>query len=204
MKHIHAMVAAAALLLSGACSQTATFSLSSPAVKGDPQTGFHSKLQSSGRIDAAYAAGDKEPLNTKSFPFTWRGLPGGTRFVALMLDDPDAKPVMRVFKMPGESFIHWTAADIDPAAGGLEENASAAGSLVQGKNSSGSVGYVGPRPPSDIPGDARKPLVHIYRLTVYALSGPTGLKEGFAPDEFERAIGGKVIGKAQLLFSYSN
>ena len=54
------------------------------------------------------------------------------------------------------------------------------------------------------PKDMKKPLVHIYRLTVYALSAKTGLKEEFSLEELQRAMKGKVLAQSQLFVSYSN
>ena len=185
--------------------QTNGFTLESAAVKGKAETGFFTKLVSAGRLDAVYAAKEGDPLNTRSFPFAWKGLPSGTKCLALVFDDPDAKPVMQAYGMKGDAFLHWTAADIDPSFGALADNASAKNpSFSQGKNGGGTNGYVGPRPPADFPKGMKKPLVHIYRLTVYALSAKTGLKEGFSLEELQRAMKGKVLAQSQLFVSYSN
>ena len=181
------------------------FSLTSPAVKGKTETGYFTGLKSAGRLDAVYAAGEKGPFSIRSFPVSWKGLPKGTKALALIFDDPDAKPVMQANGMKGDSFLHWAAADIDPSLGGLADNASGSKhSFPQGLNAAGSVGYVGPCPPSDFPKGFKKPLIHIYRLTVFALSTPTGLKDGFSPDALQSAMKGKVIGKAELCMSYNN
>jgi len=205
MKHFKGFIMIVLFSAMAACAAKSGFTLSSLAIKGASEKGYFSALKSSGRIDPMYAAKDNEPLNPKSFPFTWKDVPKGTKVLALILDDPDAKPVMQSRGMKGDAFLHWAAADIDPASGGLAENASAdKHTFVQGANSGGSNGYVGPRPPSDFPKDQKKPIIHIYRLTVYALSAPTGLKDGFKLDELEAAMKGKVLGKAELFFSYSN
>ncbi len=181
------------------------FTLSSPAVSGDPETGFDSRLVSAGRIDDAYAAKDKGPGNPRSLPFTWDGLPYGTMSLALIMDDPDARLVLAAYGMKGDAFLHWIAADIDPSLGGLADNASASNPpFVQGKNGAGKIGYAAPQPPSDIPKNAPKPLTHVYRLTVFALSAPTFLADGFSLEDLRAAMAGKIIGQAQLRFSYSN
>ena len=201
------MLAITALLVFAGWSLAAAadFTLSSTAVTGKSETGFSSGLKSAGRIDAQFAAKPNEDANKTSFPFDWKNLPEGTKALALILDDPDAKPVMAVFGMKGDSFLHWIAADIDPAKGGLKKNASAdKPDFPQGKNGGGMTGYMGPRPPSDIPKDAKPPLIHIYRLTVYALSAPTGLKDGFSLEDLTAAIKDKTLGQAQLFMSYNN
>lgn len=195
-------ISLSSLLLQAA---TASFIISSPAVKGSPETGFDSKLKSAGRIDSAYAAKDGDPANLKSFPISWKDLPAGTKAIAVILDDPDARLVMASFGMKGNSYLHWIATDIDPSADGLKENASADNpAFVQGKNSNGTIGYIGPQPPVNIPRDAKKPIIHIYRLTAYALSSRTGLKNGFSMENLQNAIKGKVLGEAHLNISYSN
>lgn len=179
------------------------FSLSTTAVKGRPETGFSSGLVSVGRLDRIYGAPDGEN-NPRSFPFTWTGLPEGTKALALVLDDPDAKPVMAYYGEEAEFFLHWIAADIDPKLGGLADNAAAKATFPQGVNDTGEVGYQSPAPPADIPKDTKKARIHVYRLTVYALKAPTGLKAGFTLEELEEAIADTTLGVAQLNVSYSN
>ena len=201
-----ASVAVASLFLFTASALFAQgFTVSSPVVRGASQTGFDSGLKSAGRIDSMYAAKPNGPGNPLSFPFTWSGVPDGTQALALVLDDPDAKPVLAAFGRTGDSFLHWVVADIDPSLGGLAADASAKNAdLVQGKNGAGNAAYTGPQPPADIPKTAKKPLIHIYRLKLYALSEPTGLSAGFTLDELSAAMEGKVLGTAQLNFAYSN
>ena len=57
----------------------AAFALSTTAVQGAPETGFDSGLVSVGRLDAMYGAKAGGAANPRSFPFTWKGLPGGNK-----------------------------------------------------------------------------------------------------------------------------
>jgi Raf kinase inhibitor-like YbhB/YbcL family protein len=181
------------------------FTVTSPAVRGPSETGFDSRLKSAGRVEPKYAARDNGPGCTLSLPLAWSGVPPETRALAIILDDPDAKPVMASFGRHADAYLHWIAVDIDPALGGLAENASAAHPrFAQGKNDAGGIGYYGPQPPADIPRGLRKPLIHVYRLTLFALSAPAGLKNGFNLGDLTAALKGRVIGQAQLLFSFSN
>jgi len=182
----------------------AAFTLSTTAVSGPPETGFDSGLVSVGRLDAMYGAKPGGPANPRSFPFTWKNLPPGTKALAVVLDDPDARPVLKAFGRTGDFFLHWTAADIDPALGGLPDNAAAAMKITQGKNGAGNVGWQAPTPPADVPKDTDKVRIHVYRLKVYALKGPTGLQPGFTLDELMAAIKDTTLGMAQLNVSYSN
>jgi Raf kinase inhibitor-like YbhB/YbcL family protein len=182
----------------------AAFSLSTTAVSGAPETGFDSGLTSVGRLNAMYGAKAGGPANPRSFPFSWKNLPAGTRSLAVILDDPDARLVLKSFGMTGDFFLHWIAADIDPALGGLPDNAAATMPITQGKNGTGSAVYTAPQPPPDVPKDTDKVRIHIYRLKVYALSAPTGLKSGFSLDDLRSAIKDTTLGMAQLNLSYSN
>ena len=180
------------------------FSLSSTAVSGAPETGFDSGLVSVGRLDAMYGAKAGGPANPRSFPFTWKNVPAGTKALAVILDDPDARLVLKSYGMTGDFFLHWIAADIDPSLGGLPDNAAATMSITQGKNGTGNAVYTAPQPPPDIPKDTDKMRIHIYRLKVYALSAPTGLPSGFGLDDLRSAIKDTTLGVAQLNISYSN
>jgi Raf kinase inhibitor-like YbhB/YbcL family protein len=183
----------------------ATFSLSSTAISGKHEIGFDSGLKAAGRIDEIYTAKPGAKANRNSFPFTWKNLPSGTKYLALVYDDPDAKKIMAIFGMKGESFVHWLAADIDPSLKGLDGKASMGkNTFIQGKNSAGTIGYTGPQPPGNIPEGEKTPIIHVYRLELYALSSSTGLKEGFTLDDLKKAMKGKILGKAKLNMSYSN
>jgi hypothetical protein len=185
------------VLAAATASAQATFPLTSPAFSGRSEVGFDSKLVSAGRLDPAYNG----PV---SLPFAWSGLPAGTKALALVYDDPDARLVMKAFGVPGEVWTHWAVADIDPSLGGLKAGASLGKALVQGTNTFGQASYRGPAPPADVPAGVPRPIVHVYRLTVYALSAATGLKTGFSLDELHQALQDRVIGIGQLLLSWSN
>lgn len=206
---IAAIVSAVLLCVAGCASMSegksgAAFSLSTTAAQGAPETGFDSGLVSVGRLNAVYGAAAGGPANPRSFPFTWKNLPAGTKALAVILDDPDARLVLAAFGMSGDSFLHWLAADIDPSLGGLPDNAAASLPIVQGANGTGKAVYTAPQPPADVPKDTGKVLIHIYRLKVYALSARTGLKPGFSLDELRSAIKDTTLGMAQLNVSYSN
>ncbi len=195
------------LLLAGCATMAAglsAFTLSTTAVKGPPETGFDSGLVSVGRLDAVYGARAGGPPNPRSFPFTWKNVPSGTRALAIVLDDPDARLVIAASGRKGDFFLHWVATDIDPALGGLPDDAAATMRITQGSNGTGKAVYTAPQPPADIPRDTTKVRIHVYRLKVYALSAPTGLAPGFRLDELMNAIKKTTLGMAQLNVSYSN
>ncbi|MGA2612079.1 MAG: YbhB/YbcL family Raf kinase inhibitor-like protein [Spirochaetia bacterium] len=193
------------LLVAASTASAADFTVTSPAVSGPPETGFDSGLVSAGRLDAQYAEKPAGPGNPKSFPLQWSNVPPGTKALALILDDPDARLVLASRGIKAPSFLHWTATDIDPSLEGLAANASVdMSSLVQGKNGAGQAGYRGPQPPADFPKNTGKRLIHIYRLALYALSSPTGLAKGYTLDDLNKAMKDKVLGVARLNISYSN
>jgi Raf kinase inhibitor-like YbhB/YbcL family protein len=203
IRHLSAGAAFVLVSASFVAAQT-NFSLSTQAVRGGAETGFDSGLVSIGRLDPAYAAKPGAPGNPRSFPFSWKGLPSGTKALALVLDDPDARLVLAAYGRTGDAFLHWIAADIDPSLGGLGDNVSAKATFPQGKNGGGSVGYSGPQPPADVPKDVQKTRIHVYRLKVFALSAPTGLKNGFSLDDLLNAVKDKTLAMAQLNVSFSN
>jgi len=82
---------------------------------------------------------------------SWRGIPAGTKSLALVCHDPDAPA-------PG-GWYHWISVNIPAATSGLSEGEKTGEYIV---NSSGSKGYSGPCPP---PGHG----AHRYNFTVYAL-----------------------------------
>ena len=116
----------------------------------------------------------------------WTGVPAGTAWLVLIVDDLDA-----------HNFTHWIVYGIAPATTRLDEGAGGANStrLAQGTNDFGHVGYGGPCPPSG---------THRYVFTLYALAAPLGLSG--APDGATvRAALAKadVLGKASISARYA-
>jgi Raf kinase inhibitor-like YbhB/YbcL family protein len=203
------VVAVVLLALAGCASMSegqgsGAFIVSTTAVQGPPETGFDSGLVSIGRLKAMYGAKAGGPANPRSFPFTWKNLPPGTKALAVVLDDPDARLVIAAMGGKGDFFLHWIATDIDPALGGLPDNAAATMPITQGKNGTGQAVYRAPQPPADIPRDTDKVRIHVYRLKVYALSAKTGLPSGFSLADLMSAIKDTTLAMAQVNVSYSN
>ena len=93
-------------------------------------------------------------------PFTWTGVPEGTRSFLLVCDDPDA---------PSGVFHHWAAFDIPRHWQGLREGHGAeslAGHFRQAINDFGKPGYAGPCPP-------RSDKAHRYHFRLSSLSEPS-------------------------------
>lgn len=84
-------------------------------------------------------------------PLAWEGVPPDAVELALVVVDPDA---------PGEPFVHWVVAGIDPVVLGFGE-----GGLPEG--AADVVPWTGPCPPEG--------EVHAYEFTLYALGSPAAI-----------------------------
>ena len=141
---------------------------------------------------SAFEAGADIPVqfscdgDDTSPPLKWKGAPKRAVELALVLEDPDA---------PGEVFFHWVLWGIDPAAKTLVEG-TLPPDAVEGANSTGQTGYMGPCPP---PGDT-----HRYRFVVYALSKPVTLDAGATAAELRAAIRKSTLAKATLVARFGH
>jgi Raf kinase inhibitor-like YbhB/YbcL family protein len=142
-------------------------------VKGPPPAATESieltssALEEGGAIPLLYSC-DGADLSP---PLSWRRLPGETKAMALLMEDPDAS---------GGTFVHWTwyaplteQRDLPEGQGPVR--------AVEGKNSYGKSFYRGPCPPK---GD--KP--HRYVFVIYALRSVPKLKRGASPDDMRAEI----------------
>jgi len=126
-------------------------------------------------------------------PLAWSGLPEGTRELALICDDPDAPMA--------EPWVHWVLYAIPVNTGGLKEAVPRTEKLtepkgaMQGKNSGGSIGYRGPRPP-------REHGVHHYHFKLYALDAGLKLEPGLDKTALLAAMKGHVLGMTDLVGTY--
>ncbi|MGC1378316.1 MAG: YbhB/YbcL family Raf kinase inhibitor-like protein [Anaerolineales bacterium] len=117
----------------------------------------------------------------------WSGAPAGVQSFALIMDDPDA---------PGNTFVHWVLYNIPASSAGLAENAGAeaqpADGSVQGKNSAGKAGYVGPCPPSG---------THHYHFKLYALDTKLG-QMSMNKDALLKAMQGHILAQGELMGTF--
>jgi len=107
-------------------------------------------------------------------------VPEGTKSLALIVDDPDA---------PAKTWVHWVVYDM-AATGRIAED-SVPGR--QGTNDSGGRDWSGPCPPSG---------THRYYFKLYALDKMLGLGEGIDKKALEKAMGGHILDKAELIGLY--
>ncbi len=133
-----------------------------------------------------------------STPLTWKGAPEGTKSLALIMEDPDAQPVV------GYNWIHWVAYNIPPTVREIPEGLGTSatiwlpggGSFTQGITSWKKPGYGGPCPP-------RGTGVHKYAYVLYALNLEPGLPPGLTKDKLLKAIGGNILAETRLAGTYT-
>jgi Raf kinase inhibitor-like YbhB/YbcL family protein len=147
-------------------------------------------LTTAGLIPSRYANIGVPGARNISLPVTWKALPEGTGSIAVTIID--IHPV-------ADNWVHWCVVNIPPSAGSIPEGASGRTSAlprgsVECRNTYGTAGYGGPRPP-------KGSGPHEYVITVYALGVPSlpvssGSEPGPALRELERAAltRGSVVG----------
>lgn len=122
-------------------------------------------------------------------PLVFTNLPGGTKALALVCDDPDA---------PVGTWDHWIIYDLPASLSGLPEGVGKSSpppsGAVEGKNSWNKLGYGGPCPPPGKP--------HRYFFKLYALKAGLGLKAGATKGELMAAMNGLVISSSELIGTY--
>jgi hypothetical protein len=128
-------------------------------------------------------------------PLTWRGLPEGTRQLAVICQDHGAGNP--------PPWVHWIIYNIPGSATGLpegipfdESRPMPAGleGAAQGANGWGLPMYRGPAPPGT--------SLHHYHFQVFALDAELDLPPGLTRDELLEAIDGHVIGQGSMTPHY--
>lgn len=112
---------------------------------------------------------------------------------ALIMEDPDAKPVT--------PYVHWVAwnipGDVTALPEGLQEQArlTEPEGVMQGLTSAGTHGYLGPKPPVGDP-------PHHYHVQVLALDALLDLAATADRDAVLAAAQGHVLAKGELVGTY--
>lgn len=143
----------------------------------------------------AFASGQNIPLKYSclgreiSPDLSWTGAPVATKSFALIVNDPDA---------PMGAWVHWVMYNIPVTTDGLPEAIPAGAQLsdgsLQGKNSSGNLGYNGPCPPSG---------THRYFFKLYALDTILNLSSGASKDQLLKAMDGHILAQGELMGTFS-
>jgi Raf kinase inhibitor-like YbhB/YbcL family protein len=110
--------------------------------------------------------------------------------VALILDDPDA---------PSGTFTHWIIWNMEPTdnvPADIPNNPTLIKPIkaVQGSNSAGRIGYLGPCPPKGKP--------HRYYFRVYGLDRMLDLNPGATRKELENAMKGRIMQQGETMATY--
>jgi Raf kinase inhibitor-like YbhB/YbcL family protein len=128
----------------------------------------------------------------RSPALAWSGAPGGTKTLALIIDDPDAPDPAA----PRMTWVHWVLYDIPPATSalpaGVQASALPAGTR-EGTNDYKQTGYRGPCPPVGR---------HRYFHKLYALDVSLGDKGPLTKAELEKLMQGHVLAQAELMGTY--
>jgi Raf kinase inhibitor-like YbhB/YbcL family protein len=142
----------------------------------------------------AFRTGEEIPvLHTcdganRSPALSWRGVPSGTKSLALIMDDPDD---------PTGTFTHWVICNMAPDRTTLPEGIAAQETLddggVQGMNNFRRPGYGGPCPPHGKP--------HRYYFRLYALSSKL-IPAPRDRESLERAMKGHILATGLLMGIY--
>lgn len=147
----------------------------------------------------AFADGQPIPLRHSDYgqgvspPLAWDAVEGARSYV-LVMEDPDAaRP---------KPFVHWVAWNIPGTMTSLPEGLDTQLRLTepedlrQGRNSRGSPGYFGPRPP---PGTG----THHYHFQLFALDGMLEVDPGADRDTVLDAMEGRVLARARLVGTFA-
>jgi len=120
---------------------------------------------------------------------SWKGIPAGTKSIALIMDDPDA---------PGGTFVHWVLynvpAQTQKLPEGIPHDKILADGSMQGMTDFGRPGYGGPCPPPGKP--------HRYYFKVYALDSRIDLAPGASKKQLENEMRGHILAKGEIVGIY--
>jgi len=162
-------------------------------VRKEAAGGGKLSVQSAGfQAGELLAAKYSEYADGVSPQLSWQAVPGAKSY-AVIMEDPDA---------PNKPFVHWLAwnipASVTSLPEGLQEQPrlTEPEGLLQGRNTRGSIGYFGPRPPVGEP-------PHHYHFQVFALDAVLPLGWGADRDQLLNAIQGHVIAKGEIVGRYA-
>jgi len=128
----------------------------------------------------------------ESPPLSIDEIPGNTKSLALIMDDPDA---------PVGTFVHWVLWNYPVSSPsltlpqGLPKTGRLPNGAQQGTNDFGRQGYNGPMPP-------RGHGIHHYHFKVYALDTVLAIPAGSRKADLERALKGHILAQAELIGLY--
>ncbi len=148
---------------------------------------------------SAFAAGAPIPMvysryaKSFSFPVSWTPGPRATQGYAVVVEDPDSGQP--------QPTLHWLAYNIPARTLSLSKNVHntavirGAKGLMQGINSKGGVGYVGPHPKIGDP-------PHHYHVQVFALSKILPLGGGASLDQVLEAMHDHILAEGEMIGTF--
>jgi len=122
----------------------------------------------------------------------WSGVPAQAKSTVVLVEDPDA---------PAPPFTHWVLYNLPATIHAIPEGVEGEsrlprlGDAIQGRSSSGGVGYFGPRPP-------RADAPHHYHFEVFALDRTVELQPGASRDDVVQAMQGHVLASGEIVGTY--
>ncbi|BBB49589.1 YbhB/YbcL family Raf kinase inhibitor-like protein [Pelolinea submarina] len=123
-----------------------------------------------------------------SIPLKWQDVPDNAKSLALIMVDPDA---------PRGTWVHWVMYNLPAEQGELAEGQPIAAVLpngaIQGKNTSGEIGYSGPCPPD---------RQHRYFFKLYALDCMLEKQTGMTKAALLEAMQGHILEECQTFGVY--
>jgi Raf kinase inhibitor-like YbhB/YbcL family protein len=123
-------------------------------------------------------------------PLAWSGVPGGTKSLVLIVDDPDAPDP----KAPKMVWVHWVIYDLPPDVAGLAEGVKVLPREAKvGLNDWKRAAYGGPCPPIGR---------HRYFHKLYALDVVLPNLGQATKVKVEAAMKGHILAEAQLVGTY--
>ena len=181
-----------AVALATAILLTACSSGDDSDIEFDPESSLIATIDIS---SAAFEDGDSIPFeytcdgNNTSPPLRWAEVPGGTRSIAILVDDPDATAGI---------FRHWSVYNIPSGTrslpAGQESTIKLKESTRQAINTFDNIGYSGPCPPEG--------QEHEYVFFIYALSESLDLDDDATALDVSAALRGKVVGTGSFSGMY--
>ena len=122
-------------------------------------------------------------------PLKWTQLPGGTKTLALIVEDPDAPDP----EAPKMVWSHWVLYNIPPDVTELPEGVKRLRGASEGYNDYKRQRYEGPCPPKG---------KHRYFFKLYALDNSPGYPELPLRTDLLRLMEGHILGMAELMGTY--
>ena len=127
-------------------------------------------------------------------PLSISNIPKEAESLVLIVDDPDIPEPVKKARLI-DKFDHLVLYNIPTEETEIASPYQGAG--IFGRNSAGSLSYVGPCPPKE-----HEPTEHRYVFQVYALDTDIKLPEGATESDVRQAMKGHILAKAELIGLY--